>query len=151
MLPIMFLPNPSKWTTRISNLIWRVRFGTVNKNYHFPIGHLAFNSILLAFIKHPHFLQVWIFGLNHSQPLQISRRYSTNSSWLLGDPLIKSQGLTSRSFWSSLIKPLYLNSRDMKVWHIYFPYCMFHTLLGVGGLLSLFSASIYTVGKMWYY
>jgi hypothetical protein len=70
------------------------------KNYHLSIGHLAFSSVVFNFIKHPHFLQVWVFGLKNSQVWHIFKRYAANSSGDLGDPLIKSKGVTS-------IKPLY--------------------------------------------
>lgn len=64
-------------------------------SYHLSIGHLAFSSVVFNFMKHPHFLQVWVFLRNHSQPLHISRRYAASASGVLGDPLIKSKGVTS--------------------------------------------------------
>ena len=67
------------------------------KPYHFPTGHLAFANIDLAAIKQPHFWHVCVLGLKNSQPLQISNLADATSSGDLGDPLNKSQGLTSFS------------------------------------------------------
>ena len=77
-----------------------INFFREYKFYHFPIGHLAFNNIDLAFIKHPHFWHVCVLGLKNSQPLQISNLAAATSSGDLGDPLNKSQGLTSSLIYS---------------------------------------------------
>ena len=69
-------------------------------NYHLPIGHLAFSRVVFNFIKHPHFLHWFVLFLKNSQLLQILRRDRETSSGDFGEPLIKSQGLTS----SELIK-----------------------------------------------
>jgi hypothetical protein len=72
-----------------------INFFREYKFYHFPIGHLAFASIDLAFIKHPHFLQVCVAWRKKSQVLQISSLAAATSSGDLGDPLNRSHGFTS--------------------------------------------------------
>lgn len=78
--------------------------GYITLDHHLSTGHLAFLRVVFKVIKHPHFLHVWDSFLKNGHPLQISRRYATNSSWDLGElGFNKSHGLTS----SSDIYPVY--------------------------------------------
>ncbi len=49
---------------------------------------------VFIFIKHPHFLQVWVNGLKAGHVEQILNLSSTNSAETLGDPFIISHGRT---------------------------------------------------------